>query len=68
VPAETAVTTPAPVPTVATVVVLLDHVPPVVVLTNVTVAPAHTGTDPVIATGELLTVTTAVAVHPVPSV
>ena len=67
-PAATPVTTPV-VLTVATAVLLDDHVPPVVELANVVVEPAHTFDAPVIAatTGNALTVTTVagdVAEHP----
>ena len=55
--------------TVATALLLDDHVPPVVELANVVVEPVHTFDDPVIAatTGNALTVTgvaTDVAEHP----
>jgi len=67
VPADTPVTNPAPVPTVATVVVPLDHVPPVVPSVSVVVEPAHKGDDADMATGVVLTVTMVVALQPVPS-
>jgi len=60
VPDATPVTTPAPVPMVAIVVVPLAQVPPVVPSVNVTVEPAHTGALPPIAPGEAFTVTTLV--------
>ena len=67
VPDATPVTIPAPVPTVATVVVLLAQVPPVVPSVKVIVEPAQNAVEEEIADGVVLTVTTAVAVHPVPS-
>ena len=66
-PADTPVINPAPVPTVATVVVPLDQAPPVVPSVNVIVEPAQNGDDAEIATGVVLTVTTVFAVQPVPS-
>jgi hypothetical protein len=60
VPADTPVTMPV-VPTVATDVLLLLHVPPPEP-TSVVVAPTHTELVPVIP-GSGFTVTTAVAVH-----
>ena len=59
-------TTPVPL-TVATVVALLDQVPPVLTSVRLTVAPAHTGALPEITDGSVLTVTTVVAEQPVPS-
>ena len=63
VPAVTPVTIPD-MPIVATAVLLLLHVPPVVVLLNVVVAVAQTIAVPVMvpATGSGLTVTSIVAV------
>lgn len=58
VPAETPVTTPVPEITVATAVLLLDHVPPEFGLPKVVLLPAHTVADPVIAPGVWFTVTT----------
>ena len=55
-----AVTVPS-VPTVATVVVVLLHVPPPVASVSAVVAPWHTLAMPVIATGCVFTVTTVVA-------
>jgi hypothetical protein len=49
-PADTPVTTPVEL-TVATVVLLLDHVPPVVALANNIVLPTQTALAPVIAAG-----------------
>ena len=63
-PADTPVTTPVPGTTVATVVVLLLHVPPPTSL-KVVVDPTHTDTVPVIEDGNGLTVTTVVAKQPV---
>ena len=55
-----AVTVPS-VPTVATVVVVLLHVPPPVASVSAVVAPSHNVGVPVIATGCVFTVTTVVA-------
>ena len=66
-PDNTPVTTPVPLTTVATVVVPLDQVPPVTKSVKVMVKPEHTGTDPDIADGIELTVTTAVVKQPVPN-
>jgi hypothetical protein len=52
-------------PTVATTVVPLLQVPPVVALVSVVVAPAHTLVAPDIVAGIVLTVTTVVARQPV---
>jgi hypothetical protein len=65
VPADTPPTTPLPIPTVATVVVLLVHVPPNVASLSVTVELTHSEGDPVIAAGLALTVSTRVVVQPV---
>ena len=65
-PDDTPVTDPEPLTTVATEVLPLDHVPPVVPSVNVIVEPAQNGDDAEIATGVVLTVTTVVAVQPVP--
>jgi hypothetical protein len=59
VPAATPVTTPE-VPTVATAVLLLLHVPPGVASVNEVVEPAQTDVVPVIAPTEPPTVTTTV--------
>ena len=63
VPAATPVTMPD-VPIVATPVLLLAHVPPLVVEDRVVVDPAHTEVVPVIAAGSAFTVTIAVLLHP----
>ena len=62
VPADTPVTMPV-LPTVATVVAVLLHTPPVVASLNPVVAPAQTIAVPVIvpADGKGLTVTTLIA-------
>jgi hypothetical protein len=57
-------TTPLILPTVATDVLLLNHVPPLVAELNVVVAPEHIASVPVIAAGEATTVTTAVTKQP----
>ena len=51
--------------TVATVVMLLVHVPPATALLNIMVDPEHTAVGPVIAPGTDLTVTVTDVVHPV---
>jgi hypothetical protein len=61
VPAETPLTRPAPVPTVATPVLPLLQAPPVEVVLNVVAEAAQTTAVPVIAAGDGLTVTTNVA-------
>lgn len=66
-PAERPFTRPVAIPTVATEVVLLVHVPPPVLL-NAVVLPTQTLETPVIADGSELTVIVFVVVHPVPSV
>jgi len=66
VPTETAVTIPAPVPTVATAVVPLAQLPPVVVSVSVIVDPVQAREDPPIAAGNGLTVTILVAKQPDP--
>jgi len=68
VPALTPETTPVVEPTVANDVFVLLHVPPVSVLASVIAEPTHTWLGPVIAGGVVLTVTTDVMKHPVPSV
>ena len=62
VPADTPVTRPVPLPTVATVVLLLVHAPPGLASERVTLYPVHmlTGVDGVIAAGFALTVNDAV--------
>jgi len=65
VPPATPVTTPVPETTVATVVVLLDHVPPVVPSVNVIVDPAQKGDEAEIPAGAKFTVTMLVTPHPV---
>ncbi len=56
VPAETAATIPDELPTVATEVVPLVHVPPEVVLPNVALPPTQADNVPEIAAGNALTV------------
>lgn len=60
-PPDTPDTTPPPAPgpgvIVATVIVPLVHVPPVIALLNVIVDPSHTRGSPVIAPGNAITVT-----------
>ena len=65
--AATPVTIPV-LPTVATAVLLLLHVPHSDVLLNVVVEPAHTLAVPVIAGAAGLTVTKAFTWQPVPTV
>jgi hypothetical protein len=67
VPEDTPVTTPVPLTTVATPVLALAHVPPVVPSVKVMVEPTHTGEDPRIVDGVVLTVTIVVVIQPVPS-
>jgi hypothetical protein len=62
-PEETPVTTP-PDDTVATPVLLLLHVPPVVASLNVVVEPIHSVAVPVIADTGAVILTMVVAVHP----
>ena len=66
VPAEMPFTTPV-VPTVAAASAVL-HVPPAVASDNPIPDPAHTTIGPVIEDGSAVTVTVALATHPVPSV
>ena len=66
-PADTPVTTPVAPTTVATPVDPLDHVPPVVPSVKVIVDPAQNAVEAGIVDGVVLTVTTAVAVQPVPN-
>jgi len=67
VPEDTPVTTPVLLTTVATPVLPLDHVPPVVPSVSVIEEPAQNAVDVEIATGVVLTVTIVVVVQPVPS-
>ena len=67
VPDVTPETIPELVPIVATLVLLLIHVPPPV-LERVVVEPAQTVAVPVIADGNGFTVTTVVVIQPVASV
>ena len=67
VPADAPVTTPVPLTTVATEVVPLAHVPPVVRSVKVIVELTQTGVEPEIATGVALTVTIVVTEQPVPN-
>lgn len=62
---ERADTRPVPEPTVATVVTLLVHVPPDVVLLSCVVAPAHIVVLPVMVVGNGFTVTVIDRLHPV---
>jgi hypothetical protein len=62
------VTIPVVEPTIATVVLLLLHVPKVVTSLNVVVSPEHTCKVPVIFAGNGFTVTTAVIIHVVGNV
>ena len=68
VPDDTPVTTPVEEPTVATLVLPLVHVPPLVISLKVVVNPAQTTAVPVTDDGNGLTVTTIVVIHPVPRV
>lgn len=63
-------TKPATVPpdTIATVLLLLLQVPPLVALVSEILAPAHTAVGPVIAAGAGLTVIAVVVKQPVPNV
>ena len=65
VPAVAPVTTPVPVPIVATAVLLLLHTPNGVVLARAVVALIHTLVVPVMDAGNGLTVTRDVMIHPV---
>jgi hypothetical protein len=64
-PGPIAVTRPDPDPMVATAVLLLVHVPPLVALVSVVVDPEHSEVSPPIANSGL-TVTVCVTRHPVP--
>jgi hypothetical protein len=66
VPPETLVTKPVEEPTVATAVLLLLHVPPLIELLNVVVPPLHMRAVPVIAAGDALTESVWVACVPQP--
>jgi len=65
VPAATPVTTPVPLTTVATVVVLLLHAPPLGPELNVVVLPTQVNRVPVIGSAPVVTVATTVALQPV---
>ena len=67
VPPITPVTTPVPVPTVATVVVLLAHLPPGVPSLRVLACPAHIVVMPVIGSGLAFTDIMVYVVQPAPS-
>ena len=67
VPDNTPVTRPVLLTTVATVVVPLDHVPPVVPSVKVIVVPEQNGDEEGIVAGNAFTVTTVVVKQPVPS-
>jgi hypothetical protein len=64
VPGVTPVTTPVADVIVATVVLLLDHVPPGVVLLSVTVLPVHTEVRPDIVLGSGVTVIVVLEIQP----
>ena len=67
-PAVTPVTLPVLLRTVATAVLPLVQVPPVLTSVKVTEEPAHTVPIPLIPDGSEFTVTTPVILHPVPRV
>jgi hypothetical protein len=67
-PAVINVVEPGPAVTVATVVLLLVHVPPGVLVLSVAVVPAHIWPGPDIGAGTGNTVTDTELVHPVPCV
>jgi hypothetical protein len=67
-PYATPVTVPVAEPTVATPVLLLNHVPPDVVLASVDVDPSHALNVPVIAAGLAFTVIVSFREQPVASV
>ena len=67
VPPVTPVTIPVPVPTVATVVVLLVHLPPGVPSASVVVCNAQMLVSPVIGNGLTFTVITVLVIHPAPN-
>ena len=60
VPAEAPVTTPEVASTVATVISLLDHAPPLIALLRVVVSPTHVTGVPLIAPGVGFTVSVTV--------
>ena len=64
-PADTPQTMPVVLPAVATAVLLLAHVPPVVALVRVTQLPTHIVNVPVMAAGMGLTVMVVVVKQPV---
>ena len=64
IPGDTPVTLPEPAKTVAMLLVLLLHVPPVVASPNIVPDPSQAEGVPDIDSGNVLTVTTAVVVHP----
>ena len=66
-PEDTPVTAPVPLITVATAVLPLAQVPPVVPSVNVIVVPAQNAVEEEIADGVVLTVIIVVTAHPVPS-
>jgi len=68
IPATIPVTTPVPKPTVATDGALLLHEPPPAGFVSVDVSPTQVLVVPAIAGGNALTVTGAIAVHPVGAV
>jgi hypothetical protein len=68
VPGVMPVTTLLTEPIVATAVLPLVHVPPVVALASVVVSPTHTAVPPVIAAGSGLIVTIFEIMQPVPTV
>ena len=68
VAADTAVTIPEVLPTVAMAVLPLYQVPPVVASVKVVVPPAHTATVPLIALGAMFTVITSVTLQPVDNI
>lgn len=63
-PAATPVTTPEPLPTVATAALLVVQDPPVEAELSVVVDPAHTEDTPLMLSGKGLTVTCAIRLHP----
>jgi len=65
VPDATPVTLPVAEPTIATPVLLLNHVPPDVVFASVDIDPSHTLNVPVIAAGLAFTVIVSFLEHPV---
>jgi hypothetical protein len=67
-PADAPVTMPVAEPTVARVILLLDHVPPAGEALSVVVLPTQTAATPLIAEGIGLTVTPAEFEQPVGSV